>query len=301
MRERGACTEFTSHRSRGTFHPVIGRRPPPLRDADSPASFDARRDPRLRDVRWRDLTTLSSAETVKELLLPLPWLAASLAFAHCRLWPLALAMSFLFFLTGLRVVHGAYHYALGLPRRATEWVMFGFSILMLGSMHAIQWNHLRHHRDCLKPDDIEAMGAHRSAFGAILLGPRFPFRLHHAALVGSSGTRRAWIVAELAANGVWLGLLPGAIPCGALRHHVLAMAIGQCLTAFFAVWTVHHGCSATGTIARTIRSPGRSAVTFGMFFHLEHHLFPMVPTPRLPILARRLDEAAPRSHRPLVW
>jgi fatty acid desaturase len=252
-------------------------------------------------VQWRDLTTLSRTETTKELLLPLPWLAASLALAYWQLWPLALAMSFLFFLTGLRVVHGAYHYALGLPRRATEWVMFVFSILMLGSMHAIQWNHLRHHRHCMTPDDVEAMSAHLSASGAILLGPRFPLRLHRAALIGASRAQRWWIILELAANSVWLALLPGVIPCGALRYHVLAMAIGQCLTAFFAVWTVHHGCSPSGTIARTIRAPVRNALTFGMFFHLEHHLFPAVPTPRLPVLARRLDQAEPLSHRPLVW
>jgi hypothetical protein len=39
-----------------------------------------------------------------------------------------------------------------------------------------------------------------------------------------------------------------------LRYHVVAMAAGQCLTAFFAVWTVHHPCEAArGPIARTIR------------------------------------------------
>jgi fatty acid desaturase len=263
--------------------------------------YDPRRDRRLRAVCWRDLLTLSKCEAAKEVLLPLPWLAASLVLAHFHLWPVALAASFLFFLAGLRVVHGAYHYAIGLPRWATEWVMLAFSILMLGSMHAVQWNHLRHHRHCLTSDDVEAMGARRSALGAILLGPRFPLRLHQAALTGSSGSQRAWIIAELAANSVWLAFLPGIAACGAPRYHVFVMAIGQCLTAFFAVWTVHRGCTAHGIIARTIRDPFRNALTFGMFFHLEHHLFPAVPTPHLPILARRLDRVASREDWPLVW
>jgi len=30
-----------------------------------------------------------------------------------------------------------------------------------------------------------------------------------------------------------------------------------------------------------------------MFYHVEHHLFPAVPTCKLPILARRLDAVAP--------
>jgi fatty acid desaturase len=260
-----------------------------------------RRDSHLRSVTWRDLTTLSRGETMKELLLPLPWLVASLALADRQLYLPALAMSFLFFLTGLRIVHGAYHYALGLPRRATELMMVVFSMLMLGSMHAVQWNHLRHHRHCLGRDDIEAMGAHRSAFGAILLGPRFPFLLHRTALVEAGPATRLWIQVELAANAVWLVLLPGAVPCGALRYHVLTMATGQCLTAFFAVWTVHHDCAPNGVVARTIRNPLRRALTFNMFFHLEHHLFPQVPTAHLPILARRLDQAAPQARWPLAW
>lgn len=262
---------------------------------------DPRQDRRLRSVPWRDLTTLSRGEVTKELLLPLPWLAGSLALADWQFYLPALAMSFLFFLAGLRVVHGAYHYALGLPRWATELVMVVLSILMLGSMHAVQWNHLRHHRHCLGRDDIEAMGAHRSALGAILLGPRFPFLLHRAALAGARSTTRSWIIAELAANCVWLALAPGIIPCGALRYHVLAMALGQCLTAFFAVWTVHHDCDARGAVARTIRNPVRSALTFAMFFHLEHHLYPRVPTAHLPILARRVDEAVPNTSWPLAW
>ena len=78
------------------------------------------------------------------------------------------------------------------------------------------------------------------------------------------------------------------------------MAAGQCVTAFFAVWTVHHGCSRTGPLARTVRNRFRAAITFNMFFHLEHHLFPQVPTARLHVLARRLDAAMPEA-RLLVW
>jgi fatty acid desaturase len=70
------------------------------------------------------------------------------------------------------------------------------------------------------------------------------------------------------------------------------MAIGQCLTSFFAVWTVHHDCD-RGSVARTVRSRLKSFLTYGMFFHLEHHLFPRVPTSRLSILASRVDRAVP--------
>jgi fatty acid desaturase len=37
----------------------------------------------------------------------------------------------------------------------------------------------------------------------------------------------------------------------------------------------------------------KNRISFEMFFHLEHHLFPKVPTSHLPRLADRLDSAAP--------
>src|SRR5882724_5347999 len=90
----------------------------------------------VRQVAWRDLVALTSVEVVRELVLPVPWLAASVAAAAFSFYPLALAFSFVFFLAGLRVVHGACHYALGLSRHPTEITLFVLSLVMLGSMHA---------------------------------------------------------------------------------------------------------------------------------------------------------------------
>jgi hypothetical protein len=59
-------------------------------------------------VPWRDLVPVSRLEVARELLLPLPWLAGSLALAQHELYAPALGLSFVFFLTGLRVVHNAY-------------------------------------------------------------------------------------------------------------------------------------------------------------------------------------------------
>ncbi len=255
----------------------------------------------LRQIAWRDLVALTPAEVARELVLPLPWLAASLAAAAYGLYPVALAFSFVFFLVGLRIVHGACHYAIGLSRRASEIVLFVLSLVMLGSMHAVKWNHLRHHRSCLAADDIEAMGARGSAWRAILLGPRFPVRLHRAALAGAPTHERRWILAELVGNLAVVGLVAGVLPERILLYHLSAMAIGQCLTAFFAVWTVHHDCAEAAPPARTIRHRVRSFITFNMFFHLEHHLFPQIPTAHLPMLARRLDATVPQGRWLLVW
>ncbi len=252
------------------------------------------RDPRLQSLAWRDLARVNRGQVAAELLLSLPWLAGSLVLASAGLYLPALAASFVFFLAGLRQVHGACHYSLGVSRTASEWVLFVLSVIMLGSMHAVQVNHLRHHRYCLAEGDVEAASARLSGWRAILSGPLFPLRLQRAALRFGNRRQRRWVRAELGGNVVWLAAVFGILNLPALRYHVLVMAIGQCLTAFFAVWTVHHGCEpSTHRFARTLRGAWANFLTMHMFFHVEHHLCPSVPTCHLPQLAERLDRVAP--------
>jgi fatty acid desaturase len=104
---------------------------------------------------------------------------------------------------------------------------------------------------------------------------------------------RLWVCAELAANVVWIAAVFLWLRSDALRYHVVAMAVAQCLTAFFAVWTVHHDTDDAAYPARTQRGRLRNFVSCHMFLHVEHHLFPQVPTCHLPTLARRLDRVMP--------
>src|SRR6267142_2290877 len=128
---------------------------------------------RVNAVEWRDLLHLSHVEVLQELSLSLPWLVGSWFAAAHEHYLLALGASFMFFLTGLRQVHNAYHYALGISRNATECVMFVLSVLMLGSMHAVQITHLRHHRYCMAGDDVEAASGRMPGWQAVLIGPLF--------------------------------------------------------------------------------------------------------------------------------
>lgn len=269
-------------------------------------SLEILRDPRVRGIPWRDLRRLCWHEVVRELLIWSPWLLLSWVFASWALttwgwWVAALACSFVFFLTGLRLIHDVFHHNLGLPRWVDDAVMATMSALMLGSMHAVQYNHLRHHRHCMDDEDIEAMSAKMPAWKAILWGPIFPLRLHHAAWVGGGRRLRTWMVVELSLCAIWGVLVFGVFEVAILRYHLLTMLVGQCLTAFFAVWTVHHDCDRSHYIARTLRGRWRTLTTFNMFYHVEHHLFPQLPTRRLPELAVRLDHAAPELQEKRVF
>ncbi len=258
-------------------------------------------DKLLHEVHWQDLLNQSRFEIAHEQLLSLPWLVGSLWAAHEGFLLFALASSFMFFLTGLRQVHNAFHHALGLPRWAGSTMMFVLSVLMLGSMHAVQINHLRHHRHCMAEDDVEAMGARLSGWGALMLGPRYPWMLHVKAFELASPAQRRWIIAELMANLVWLVAVFEFLDIAALKYHVIAMAAGQCCTAFFAVWTTHNGCEAGHPVARSIRNRFKAAITYNMFYHFEHHMFPAVPTCKLPELATRLDRHCPELGLPKVY
>jgi fatty acid desaturase len=258
------------------------------------------RSGRLAGVEWRDLVALTPLETARELTLCVPWLALSLVLAAERLFVPALAASFMMFLTGLRQVHNGHHHALGLGRRANEWFLFAMSVVMLGAMHAVKFNHLRHHKLCMTEGDVEAASARMSGWRAIAFGPLFPLLLHRTALAKGSRTVRLWISAELAANVAWIAAVFLWLRVDALRYHVIVMGIAQCLTAFFAVWTVHHDTEEACYPARTQRGRFRNFVSYHMFLHVEHHLFPQVPTCHLPVLAGRLDAVVPELTRAMV-
>jgi fatty acid desaturase len=75
------------------------------------------------------------------------------------------------------------------------------------------------------------------------------------------------------------------------------MIFAEFLMAFFAVWTVHHDTGENPEMARTQRGKWKNRITFSMFYHLEHHLFPAVPTIKLPELAMRIDKILPEIEK----
>lgn len=251
--------------------------------------------PEVRTIEWRDLLEMSRFQKIWELTLSLPWLLLSLYCYQHAYWIPGAFCSFYFFLTGLRQSHGAQHYTLGINKTLQDVVLFVLSNLMLGSMHAVQVSHLHHHRHCLDDDDAEGSTARLRWWQAFLVGPLFYLRLHHAAWKRGAAVKRRWIAAEIA-SGIVVVLAAIVVPNFALRGHVIAMLVGESMTGFFAVWTVHHGCDSDGLYARTQRGRWINLFCYSMFYHAEHHLFPLVPTCHLSRLAIRLDAAVPEFH-----
>jgi fatty acid desaturase len=256
-------------------------------------------DNRLKQVTWKDLTHLTAREIFIENSITLPWLALSLYFASQHTYLIALPCSFLFFLTALRHVHNAFHYALGLSKKTTNSLLYVYSIFMFASINAVKYNHLRHHKYCLHEEDAEGACARMPAWKAILYGPYFIVNQHIAAIRSGNKTIRKAVFTDLLMMTVF-AILVLYVHSELFIYHITVMIIGEFFSGFFAVWTVHHHCDET-IFARTLRNRWKCFFTYNMFYHLEHHLFPAVPTIKLPELAKRVDAALPDLKKKLVF
>ena len=246
----------------------------------------------LRKVEWKDLKNLSFREILIENNLTIPWFILSMTFSYLGYYWIALPFSGFFFLTALRQVHNGFHYSLGTNKFLTWLSLYINSVLMMVSMHAVKFNHVRHHQYCLGEEDYEGKSANMTWYGAILYGPVHMFLIHKMTFKLGNKVYRRNVLLELVSIALMISLVL-YFQINFLIYHIIVMLIGECLMAFFAVWAVHHGTEENPELARTQRTGWKNKLTFSMFYHLEHHLFPAVPTIKLPELAERIDKALP--------
>jgi fatty acid desaturase len=122
------------------------------------------------------------------------------------------------------------------------------------------------------------------------------FLIHQITLKEANKNYKKNVLAELA-SAMTFAFIAFYFQINFLIYHIMVMITGEFLMAFFAVWTVHHDTEENPSLARTQRDQWKNKLTFGMFYHLEHHLFPAVPTIKLPELAKRIDEAIPELEK----
>ena len=257
------------------------------------------RHPSLASVEWQDLRQLSLGETVYNIFLSLPFLLLSWWSAWQGWWLPALVATFFFFTAALRQAHDCYHRTLGVGKLATEAMLFFLSITMLCSTHAIRHTHLNHHRDPLGDSDVEGNWARLPWYQAILGGGLFSIAIQWFGL--THGSRRNHILVGFDLLLIFAVIATAFITMHpVLMYHVLVMILANIMVGFFAVWSVHHGCDDV-VYARSERHPLINLLTFNLLYHIEHHLFPAVPTNHLPTLAKRLDVAAPQwTQQPVI-
>ena len=230
------------------------------------------------------------------------WIALARPFAGVTLYALALAFGlywlapiivFFVFVAVVTVTHDVVHGTLGLSRRQTDWALFLTGLILLESGHAYRTTHLQHHKVFPSEDDPEGYPAKISMLGAILYGPVFLVRLWFWAYRRNAKRpiQRVWLIVEaLAPLGVIAsGLLLWRTEPGVLLYAALAI-VGSWVYPLLTVHLPHKNFGDTPlTQTHTLRGRIIPALFLELTYHLEHHLYPQVPSHHLKELASRLD------------
>ncbi|MES2037962.1 MAG: fatty acid desaturase [Pseudomonadota bacterium] len=239
-----------------------------------------------------DLLNASKLQGLIWPVLPLLTLAVYAMVFSMQYYLLLPLVFVLHFLVSVTFTHDVLHGAAGFKPRSTEWVLFAMSILLLESGHAFRQAHLHHHSHCLEHDDFEGSPAHLSLLGALKAGPTYiAHHWLHAYRLARSPVKKRWMLAELcvAILGIVLAMLVLPWTAAPLTYCVF-MYIGSCLYPVTTAWLPHFkpDSSILGQ-ARSLRGKIIPALLFNLSYHLEHHLYPQVPSYNLPQLADRLD------------
>jgi beta-carotene hydroxylase len=249
-----------------------------------------------------DLLTVAAWQRIVLAALPLLSLSAFAAlYAHGACLALV-PMIVMHFVVTVAYLHDVAHGSAGLDARATHWVLFVVGVLVLQSGHSFRYTHLHHHAHCLEEDDLEGAPARASLFAALLAGPLYLPRLWRESFhkIRAARDRRA-MAAELAAS---LALLMLALWLTRWSYGPLVYAgmawVGGWFYPLATAWLPHYKPGSTPLEqARTMRGALVPALFMNLTYHLEHHLYPQVPTLNLRRLARRLDpHFAARGLRP---
>lgn len=241
------------------------------------------------------LDLLVTTDRQRRIALSRPAIAvlAFAAFAWAGWWWLTPVAMFAVFVAVVTVTHDVVHRSLGLGRTGSDWALFTFGLILLESGHAYRATHLQHHRLFPSDQDPEGYPADLSFVGAVLYGPVFLIQLWVWAFRRSAQDRRQriWLLAEATApvavivGGVWLW------PVTPWIAGYAGMAIaGSWVYPLLTVYLPHRDYGDDPlTQTSTMRGHIIPAIFLELTYHLEHHLYPQVPSHRLAELATRLD------------
>jgi beta-carotene hydroxylase len=208
-------------------------------------------------------------------------------------------VAFMIFVAVVTVTHDVVHRSLGLTPRQTDWALFFMGLVLLESGHAYRATHIQHHRLFPHDDDPEGYPANLSLLGAICYGPFFLARLWWWAFRRnrSRPKERTWMIAEALAPlaAVVTGILLWPFTPAVLLYATM-MVVGSWVYPFLTVYLPHHDYGDTPLRqTRTLRGRIVPAIFLELTYHLEHHLYPQVPSHNLPELARRLEPLFQRA------
>ncbi|HKD99156.1 MAG TPA: fatty acid desaturase [Micromonosporaceae bacterium] len=238
-----------------------------------------------------DLLATTSWQRRRTLARPFAGALAFAVVAHLGWWWLTPVVVFGIFVAIVTATHDVVHRSIGLTERQTTVWLFLLGLVLLESGHAYQMTHRQHHRVFPSVEDPEGYPANLSLLGAVLYGPVFLIRLWTWSLRRAQWRTRWWLLAEGAAPviAVTTGAALWSTTPYVLAYAVMAIA-GSWVYPLLTVYLPHHDYGDEPlTQTRTLRGHVIPAIFLELTYHLEHHLYPRVPSHHLPELARRLE------------
>ncbi len=238
-----------------------------------------------------DLLETSAWTRVFVLTRPVLFVALYAFVFHIGLWPLALVVIPIIYLTTGAALHDLLHKTLGLPERLHGVLLALMGGLILESGHTLQATHQVHHRKLHTSADPEG---YVDRYGNLRTLGEGLFCKHYLAcwVMRNRPNVRRWVIAE----GMWaqVAILSGVLL--ALRFpvfgvYIAATVMGSWLFPLVGVKLVHRDPGRDvlqGT--KTFRGVVVSRFGCGLSYHLEHHLYPRVPGHQLRHLSERLGE-----------
>ena len=250
-----------------------------------------------------DLTSTTSFQRWNSLLRPYLGLLMYALVSYYALWWITPVIVFYIFVTVVTVTHDVVHGSIGLTPRQTEWVLFLTGAVLLESGHAYRISHLQHHRNFPNEDDPEGDPARMSFWKAVAYGPVFLFKLYVFALSKTRGSKQfKWIVAEGMWSFAWVIIGVVLLPYTfAVLWYVILVIVGSWVYPLLTVHLPHKDYGDTPiTQTRSLRGKIIPSIFLELTYHLEHHLYPQVPSHNLKKLSRRIDPFL-RENGAKVW
>lgn len=241
----------------------------------------------------KDLLKLTRFSLLLTISLPFIFFGLYFVFAIYHLWmPAVISVMALSFSTYGSTSHDLVHMNLQLNRPVNEVLLTLVELTSLRSGHAYRLSHLHHHKRFPHSDDIEGAAAKMTFLGSLLEGVFFQFKLYRWAL---KNYKHSWERRIIILEGALVVLLMVGIIVSIQYTFIFVVygtlvIMGSWIFPFITSYLVHTP-EGEGELRQTRLFRGRffSLLAFDHLYHLEHHMYPMVPHRNWPELARRLD------------
>lgn len=247
-----------------------------------------------------DLMTLSGFQLATTLLLPFIFCILYFVFAFHDFWFFAVLCTIgLSFTSYGSTSHDLVHENLRINKKLNSFLLFFLELICFRSGHAYRLSHLYHHKRFPHEDDVEGAASRMSFVRTLLEGVIFQLKIYIWALSRYKKSRhfRIILLEGIAILILVLCCFISLAYTPVLFIYMILMIAGSWIIPLITSYAVHTP-DGLNELEQTRLFRGRffSIIAFDHLYHLEHHLYPMVPHKNWPKLARRLNNYFSREN-----